>query len=124
MGKPWQGMLGFHCFLREQLSKQAQYSEGYYALGTSSCVINMLNRASKCYNKALVLTSRRLCNSIDGYFVPLSKKDRSIHTLAFLLLEFHVFCEFYLAPPGDLSHIQPPKTDTIVDAIKSLLTGA
>jgi hypothetical protein len=27
-------------------------------------------------------------------------------------------------PPGDPSHKQPPKPDTIVDANKSLLTGA
>jgi hypothetical protein len=37
-----------------------------------------------------------LCNSFHGYFVPPSEKDRSIHTLVFLLLEFHVFCELYL----------------------------
>ena len=37
-----------------------------------------------------------LCNSVHGYFVSPSKKDRSIHTLAFLLLEFHVFCKLYL----------------------------
>jgi hypothetical protein len=30
-----------------------------------------------------------------GYFVPLSKKDRSMHILVFLL-EFHVVCELYL----------------------------
>ena len=37
-----------------------------------------------------------LCNSFHGYFVPPSKKERSIHTLVFLLLEFHVFCKLYL----------------------------
>ena len=37
-----------------------------------------------------------LCNSFHGYFVFPSKKDQSIHTLVFLLLEFHVFCELYL----------------------------
>ena len=37
-----------------------------------------------------------LCNSSHEYFVPHSKKDQSIHTLIFLLLEFHVFCELYL----------------------------
>jgi hypothetical protein len=37
-----------------------------------------------------------LCNSFHGYFLPPSKKDRSIHTLIFLLLEFHVFCKLYL----------------------------
>ena len=36
------------------------------------------------------------CNSFHGYPVPLSKKDWSIHTLVFLLLEFHVFCKLYL----------------------------
>ena len=30
-----------------------------------------------------------------GIFPP-SKKDRSVHTLVFLLLEFHVFCKVYL----------------------------
>jgi hypothetical protein len=28
------------------------------------------------------------------------------------------------APPGDPPHKQPPKSDTIVDANKSLMTGA
>jgi hypothetical protein len=31
-----------------------------------------------------------------GIFLPLSKKDRSIHTSVFLLLEFHVLCKLYL----------------------------
>jgi hypothetical protein len=31
-----------------------------------------------------------------GYFDPPSKKDQSIHTLAFLLLELHVVYELYL----------------------------
>ena len=31
-----------------------------------------------------------------GNFVPPSKKDPSIHTLVFLLLEFHVLCELHL----------------------------
>ena len=37
-----------------------------------------------------------LCNFYHGYFVPPSKKDRSIHTLVFVLLEFHMFCDFIL----------------------------
>jgi hypothetical protein len=37
-----------------------------------------------------------LCKSFHGCFVPPSKKDSSIHTLVFLLLEFHVFCELCL----------------------------
>jgi hypothetical protein len=37
-----------------------------------------------------------LCNSFHGYFVPHSKKELRIHTLVFLLLEFHVFCKLYL----------------------------
>ena len=36
-----------------------------------------------------------LCNSSHGYVVPPSKKDRNIHTLVILLLEFHVVCELY-----------------------------
>ena len=35
-----------------------------------------------------------LCNSFHGYFVPPSMKERSIHTLVFLLLEFIEFCKF------------------------------
>jgi hypothetical protein len=37
-----------------------------------------------------------LCNSFHGYFVPHSKKDRRIHTLVFLLFEFHVLYKLYL----------------------------
>ena len=37
-----------------------------------------------------------LCNSIHEYIVPPSKKDQSIHTLVFLLLDFLVFCKLYL----------------------------
>jgi hypothetical protein len=37
-----------------------------------------------------------LCNSLHGYFVPHSQKERSIHTLVFVLLDFHVFCKMYL----------------------------
>jgi hypothetical protein len=37
-----------------------------------------------------------LCISSHGYFVPPSKKDWSIYTLVFLLLELHVICELYL----------------------------
>jgi hypothetical protein len=31
-----------------------------------------------------------------GFLFPPSKKDGSIHTLVFLLPEFHVFCKLYL----------------------------
>jgi hypothetical protein len=37
-----------------------------------------------------------LCNSFHVYLVPHSKKEQSIHTLVFRLLEFHVFCKLYL----------------------------
>jgi hypothetical protein len=37
-----------------------------------------------------------LCISSHGYFVPSSKKDRSIHPIIFLLLELHVVCELYV----------------------------
>jgi hypothetical protein len=37
-----------------------------------------------------------LCNSFHGYFVPKSKKGQSIHTLVFVLLEFHVLHKLYL----------------------------
>jgi hypothetical protein len=36
------------------------------------------------------------CNSFHGYFVPLSKKDQSTHTLVFLLFELYMVCELYL----------------------------
>jgi hypothetical protein len=32
-----------------------------------------------------------LCKSFHGYFVPHSKKEQDIHTLVFLLLDYHVF---------------------------------
>ena len=37
-----------------------------------------------------------LCSTLCLYFVPPSKKDGSIHTLVFLLLELHVISELYL----------------------------
>jgi hypothetical protein len=37
-----------------------------------------------------------LCIFSSGYFAPSSKKNTSIHTLVFLILELHVVCEFYL----------------------------
>jgi hypothetical protein len=33
-----------------------------------------------------------LCNSFQGCFVPTSKEGHSVHTLDFILLDFHVFC--------------------------------
>jgi hypothetical protein len=38
-----------------------------------------------------------LCICSCEYFVPPSKKDQSIHTLVFFLLELHVVCELYLS---------------------------
>jgi hypothetical protein len=35
-------------------------------------------------------------NSFCGCFVPNSKKGQSVHTLFFIVLEFHVFCKLYL----------------------------
>jgi hypothetical protein len=37
-----------------------------------------------------------LCNSFHGCFFPNSKKGQSVHTLVFILLEFHVFSKLYL----------------------------
>jgi hypothetical protein len=37
----------------------------------------------------------RLWIASPGYFVPPSKKDRSIHTLDFLILELHLVCKSY-----------------------------
>ena len=36
-----------------------------------------------------------LCNSFHGRFVPNSQKGQSVHTLVFVLLDFHVFCKLY-----------------------------
>jgi hypothetical protein len=37
-----------------------------------------------------------LCNSFQGYFVPHSKTEQSIHTSVLLLLEFYEFYKLYL----------------------------
>jgi hypothetical protein len=37
-----------------------------------------------------------LCNSFHGCFVPNSKKGQSVHTLVFILLQFHAFSKLYL----------------------------
>jgi hypothetical protein len=37
-----------------------------------------------------------LCNSFHGSFVPISRKGQSVHTLVFILLEFHAFSKLYL----------------------------
>jgi hypothetical protein len=37
-----------------------------------------------------------ICKSLHVCFVPNSKKGQSVHTLVFVLLEFHVFCKLYL----------------------------
>ena len=45
-----------------------------------------------------------LCNFFHRYFVPISKKDQSIHTLVFLL-ELHVFSKMYLGFSEFLANI-------------------
>jgi hypothetical protein len=55
------------------------------------CVGQSLDGPSFCLSSELCV-----CNSFHGYLVPHSKKEGSIHTLAFLLLEFHVFCKLFL----------------------------
>ena len=52
-----------------------------------------VSRSSRSFSLCSTLS---LCNSFHEFFVPHSKKERSIHTLVFLLLEFHVFCKLYL----------------------------
>jgi hypothetical protein len=37
-----------------------------------------------------------LCNSFHGCFIPPSKTDQTVHTLAFFLLTFQVVYELYL----------------------------
>ena len=49
------------------------------------------------YGPSFRLSSKLcLCNSFHGCFVPNSKKGQSVHTLVFVLLEFHVFSKLYL----------------------------
>jgi hypothetical protein len=43
---------------------------------------------------SILLSQLCLCNSFHGCFVPNSKKGPSVHTLVFILLEFHVFCKY------------------------------
>jgi hypothetical protein len=50
-----------------------------------------LDSPSSCLSSKLCL-----CNSFHGCFVSNSKKGQSVHTLVFVLLEFHVFCKLYL----------------------------
>jgi hypothetical protein len=50
-----------------------------------------LNGSSFCLSSKLCL-----CVSFHACFAPYSKKGQSVHTLVFLLLEFHVFCKLYL----------------------------
>jgi hypothetical protein len=40
-----------------------------------------------------LISKQCLCTSFPGCFVPNSKKGQSVHTLVFILLEFHVFCK-------------------------------
>ena len=40
--------------------------------------------------------SSELWNSFNGCFVPNSKKGQSVHTLVFVLLEFHAFSKLYI----------------------------
>ena len=62
--------------------------------GFSDCLCKM--RLSMDGHSLSLCSTLCLCNSFHGYFVPPSKKDQSIHTLVFLLHEFHVIFELYL----------------------------
>jgi hypothetical protein len=50
-----------------------------------------LDGPSFCHSSKLCL-----CKSFHGCFVPNSKKGQSVHTLVFVLFEFHVFSKLYL----------------------------
>ena len=52
-----------------------------------------VSRSSRSFSLCSTLS---LCNSFYGCFVSASKKDQNINTLAFLLLDFHMVCEFYV----------------------------
>ena len=59
--------------------------------GVDPWIWQSLDGPSFCHSSKLCL-----CNSFHGCFVPNSKKGHSVHTLVFILLEFHVFCILYL----------------------------
>jgi hypothetical protein len=61
-----------------------------------------------------------LCNSTHGYFVPHSKKERSICTLVFLLFEFHVFCKLYLGYSNFPSKWLRSKIQVTADAVEDV----
>jgi hypothetical protein len=66
-----------------------QHLEADY--GMDPWIWQYLDGPSFCLSSKLCL-----CNFFDGCFVPNSKKGQSVHTLVFVLLQFHVFCKLYL----------------------------
>ena len=62
---------------------------------TVYCMVSQVEQSLDGLSFSLCSTLCR-CISTCEYYVPLSKKDQSTHTLIFLLLELHVFCELYL----------------------------
>ena len=107
----------FHILAPYDLSPLTLKAEPY---GWSLQVL-LLAGPSFCLSSKLCL-----CNSFHGCFVPYSKEEWSIHILVFLILDFLVFCKFYLGystPPRDSAHNQPPSPDTIEYARKILLKG-
>jgi hypothetical protein len=59
--------------------------------GVDPWIWQSLNSPSFCLSSKLCL-----CNSFHWCFVPNSKKGQRVHTLVFIILQFHVFCKLNL----------------------------
>ena len=92
--------------LRTQLLSASTYWHPQYCLGlVTVCEMNPQVGQSLDGLSFSVCSTLCLCISSHGYFVPPSKKDWSIHTLIFLLLELHVVYELYLVFPSFWANI-------------------
>jgi hypothetical protein len=67
----------------------------YFPL-SSQCLLFLVHLSRCGWHFFSLCSTLCLCNSFHGYFVSPAKKDCSVHTLVFLLLEIHVFWELYL----------------------------
>jgi hypothetical protein len=84
--------------LRRELY-QTPVSKHLLASTTSLVIVNgMYSQGSQSLDghSFSLYSTLCLCNSFHGCFVHPSKKDQRIHTMVFLLLEFHVVCKFCL----------------------------
>jgi hypothetical protein len=73
------------------LLRESTYKRGMSILGMDPRIWQSLDGPSFLLSSKLCL-----CNSFHGCFVPNPKKGQSVHTLVFVLLEFHVFSKLYL----------------------------